>query len=166
MQRSSELFGGARRSSEELGGLQRSSCLLMVTLEEVLQCHRQTADRQTAGRQTDNMDRTPADAPCDRHRKCTESADSSFPSRNWGNPPASLRHFSEPRSLLVADPSSVMTRSTKMSATMKIYFSLSLYHVGHSNVDFKCSYTLDYIDILFRHHFMHRTVSPRVKYNV
>ena len=28
--------------------------------------------------------------------------------------------------------------------------SENVYHVGHFNVDLKCSYTLDYIDILFR----------------
>ena len=81
-----------------------------------------------------------------------------FPSCKWGNLPAFLWHFSEARPLLLTPPrnsesrpSSEMTRSTKTAAPVKRFISiLYLYYVGHFNVDFKCSYTLDYSATLFR----------------
>ena len=60
-------------------------------------------------------------------RRSRGSNHTTRPSCNWGNLQAFLQHF-----------------------FWSIYFLFYLYHVGHVNVDFKCSYTLDYISTLFR----------------
>ena len=86
-----------------------------------------------------------------------ESSDASLPSQKSGNVPTFLWHFSEARPLFVfisrnseSRPRAAMTLATKIPAPVKRFSSLYLYHVGHFNVDFKCSYTLDYIATLFQ----------------
>ena len=55
-----------------------------------------------------------------------------------------------------------------MAAPVTIFSSLYLYHVGNFNVDFKCSYTLDYTAILFRSPIcaLHGLAVLYVQYNV
>ena len=66
-----------------------------------------------------------------------------------GTPP-----FGRPPRNSQSRPSSVMTLSTKLIRPWRDLFSLHLYHVGHFNVELKCSYTLDYIVILFTYDTM------------
>ena len=77
------------------------------------------------------------------------------------NLPAFLRHFTEARPLSVVVSRRFQSRASrsvqlanKMAAPIVngdwAVFSLYLYHVGGCNVDFKSSYTLDFIAALIR----------------
>ena len=77
------------------------------------------------------------------------------------NLPAFLRHFTEARPLSVVVSRRFQSRASrsvqlanKMAAPIvngdRAVFSLYLYHVGGCNVDFKSSYTLDFIAALIR----------------
>ena len=78
--------------------------------------------------------------------------------RKWGNLLAFLRHFMGHFGWCFSVPLGILRvyrvqrgwplndSATKMAAPIKlIIVFLYLYHIGQINVDFKCSYTLDYI---------------------